>query len=219
MSGTRFFWLDLDGVDEETHDLLLNDVGVHQLVVDDVQNFGQRPKIEDYDTVTYMVVHGASGDGASIQEVHFILSTHFVITVRRGACAGRWRRYGRGSAISGPRRSSPVRSRSPTSSWTAWSTVSSRCSTSSTPRSTSWRMRSSVKPTEAQLGTLFTMKGSLIGVRKVITPQRDMFAGVTAGVIDLPGATEQGQRYMRDIYDHLIRISDLVDGYRDLRAG
>ena len=31
--------------------------------------------------------------------------------------------------------------------------------------------------------------------------------------------TDEGQRYMRDIYDHLIRISDLVDGYRDLLSG
>src|SRR3974390_1141427 len=63
------------------------------------------------------------------------------------------------------------------------------------------------------------MKRSLIGMRKVITPQRDMFAGISSGVVDLPGVTDEGQRYMRDIYDHLIRISDLIDGYRDLLSG
>jgi len=31
--------------------------------------------------------------------------------------------------------------------------------------------------------------------------------------------TEEGQRYFRDIYDHLIRIADMVDGYRDLLSG
>ena len=31
----------------------------------DAQHFGQRPKIEDYDNFTYMVVHGASPDGTS----------------------------------------------------------------------------------------------------------------------------------------------------------
>jgi magnesium transporter len=76
-----------------------------------------------------------------------------------------------------------------------------------------------VRPTDAQLGTLFSMKRSLIIVRKVITPQRDMFASITSGVVELPGITADGQRYLRDIYDHLIRISDLVDGYRDLLSG
>ncbi len=63
------------------------------------------------------------------------------------------------------------------------------------------------------------MKRSLITIRKVITPQRDMFASISSGVTDLPGVTDDGLRYMRDIYDHLIRISDLIDGYRDLLSG
>ena len=56
-------------------------------------------------------------------------------------------------------------------------------------------------------------------MRKVITPQRDMFAALASGVVELPSMTEEGQRYFRDIYDHLIRIADVVDGYRDLLSG
>ena len=63
------------------------------------------------------------------------------------------------------------------------------------------------------------MKRSLITIRKVVTPQRDMFATISSGVEQLPGVTEDALRYIRDIYDHLIRISDLVDGYRDLLSG
>ncbi len=60
------------------------------------------------------------------------------------------------------------------------------------------------------------MKRLLVGMRKAITPQRDMFASLMGGVADLPGMTEEDERYFRDIYDHLIRISDLIDTYRDL---
>ena len=31
--------------------------------------------------------------------------------------------------------------------------------------------------------------------------------------------TEEDERYFRDVYDHLIRISDLIDTYRDLLTG
>ena len=31
--------------------------------------------------------------------------------------------------------------------------------------------------------------------------------------------TRDDERYFRDLYDHLIRISDLVDSYRDLLTG
>jgi magnesium transporter len=53
-------------------------------------------------------------------------------------------------------------------------------------------------------------------LRKAVTPQRDMFASLTNGVSTLPGMTSESERYFRDIYDHLIRISDLIDTYRDL---
>ena len=36
---------------------------------------------------------------------------------------------------------------------------------------------------------------------------------------ELPGLAEEDERYFRDIYDHLIRISDLIDSYRDLLTG
>jgi magnesium transporter len=66
---------------------------------------------------------------------------------------------------------------------------------------------------------LFDMKRWLIGVRKVITPQRDLVASLVDGVNELPGMTREIERYFRDLYDHLIRISDLVDSYRDLLTG
>ena len=84
--------------------------------------------------------------------------------------------------------------------------------TDAVPRSLSLYMNAAFSP-------LNTMKRSLIGVRKVVTPQRDFFAGITSGVIEIPGVDETALRYLRDVYDHLIRISDLVDGYRDLLSG
>jgi magnesium transporter len=74
-------------------------------------------------------------------------------------------------------------------------------------------------PTDEQLGRLFDMKRSLIALRKIVTPERDMFATMVSGTSAIPGMTEDCERYFRDLYDHLIRISDLVDSYRDLLSG
>ena len=75
------------------------------------------------------------------------------------------------------------------------------------------------RPTDQQLGELFDMKRWLIALRKVVTPQRDMFATLASGTGALPGMTPDAERYYRALYDHLIRISDLVDSYRDLISG
>jgi magnesium transporter len=70
--------------------------------------------------------------------------------------------------------------------------------------------------TDEELQEIFAMKRLLVGLRKQITPQRDSFARLAAGIVRLPGMTVDDERYFRDVYDHLIRISDLVDTYRDL---
>ena len=56
-------------------------------------------------------------------------------------------------------------------------------------------------------------------MRKVITPQRDLFARSVDQIAELPGLTLDERDYFRDVYDHLIRISDLIDSYRDLLSG
>ena len=67
---------------------------------------------------------------------------------------------------------------------------------------------------DKQLQEIFQMKRQLVGMRKAVTPQRDAFASLMGGVADLPGLGEEDEHYFRDVYDHLIRISDLIDSYR-----
>jgi magnesium transporter len=56
-------------------------------------------------------------------------------------------------------------------------------------------------------------------MRKVVTPQRDLFARSIDQISDLPGLQLDERDYFRDVYDHLIRISDLIDSYCDLLSG
>jgi magnesium transporter len=37
-----------------------------------------------------------------------------------------------------------------------------------------------------------------------------------AGMVELPATTPAGDPYLRDLYDHTIRVSDQLDSYRDL---
>ena len=76
-----------------------------------------------------------------------------------------------------------------------------------------------LKADENQLQEIFQMKRLLVGMRKTVTPQRDAFASLMGGVAELSGLAEEDEHYFRDVYDHLIRISDLIDSYRDLLTG
>ena len=217
ISAGTFFWLDLIDLDAEGSDLLTNAFHFHPLAVEDAENFGQRPKLDDYDDFFYLVVHGAQGDGGGTIEVHCFYSEKFLVTVERGQCsqfddvrerAARRRQQGQRSNIMLLYR---IIDALIDSFFPVLSALDEQIDT----------LEDDIlaKPTEEQLGTLFTMKRSLVGLRKVITPQRDIFAGLAANDSALPGMTPDVERYFRDLYDHLIRISDLVDSYRDLLTG
>jgi magnesium transporter len=76
-----------------------------------------------------------------------------------------------------------------------------------------------LKADDDQLQEIFKMKRLLVGMRKGVSPQRDTFARLAGGIAELPGFQTEDERYFRDIHDHLIRISDLIDSYRDLLTG
>src|SRR5579872_4725598 len=86
LAGTDFFWLDLDGLDDEASDLLLHGFGFHPLAVEDAEHFGQRPEMEDYPDFTYFVVYGAEETSPTTIEVHLFYSEQRVVTVHGGPC-------------------------------------------------------------------------------------------------------------------------------------
>jgi len=75
------------------------------------------------------------------------------------------------------------------------------------------------RPDDELLQEIFALKRDLVSMRKVVTPQRDIFARSIDQLAELPGLQLDERDYFRDIYDHLIRISDLIDSYRDLLSG
>jgi magnesium transporter len=63
---------------------------------------------------------------------------------------------------------------------------------------------------------VFEAKRRLVGLRRVIDPQRDVMATIANGVAEIPGADVETERLFRDVYDHLIRLTDAIDSFRDL---
>ncbi|MGO9458351.1 MAG: magnesium transporter CorA family protein [Acidimicrobiales bacterium] len=218
MSGGQFFWLDLDageGSDDLTA-LLTDTFHFHPLAVEDAEHFGQRPKLDDYDDYVYMVAHGAAERGTGTVEVHLFFSDRYAVTIHRGACG----------PIDGVRARIAHRHASGAPQIALVYLIVDALTDSFFPVLSEFDERIDaledailVRPTEEQLGEVFAMKRRLMAIRKVVTPPRDMFAGLSAGVTQLPGTSDESARYFRDLYDHLIRISDMVDGYRDLLSG
>jgi magnesium transporter len=231
----KLLWLDVVHPAAEDVAVLRDAFGLHPLAVDDLTTFGQRPRIEDFGNLVYMVsygvagagrVAGAGGDragsdpvaGADLAEVHCFYAENFLVTVRRSGCHSLENmrdRIGQIPALAnGGKR--PVRlillhnlMESLTESF--FPTLSAF-----DDRIDELQEKIFAKPTKDQLAELFSLQRWLVSVRKLITPQRDMMASLVSGMVVLPGTTPESDPYLRDLYDHLIRISDLIDSYRDL---
>jgi magnesium transporter len=66
------------------------------------------------------------------------------------------------------------------------------------------------------LDRLFSLKRELIDVRRSVGPVREIFNQLTNREMQLIDADEV--IYFRDVYDHIIRLSDELDNYRELAA-
>jgi len=217
LAGKDFFWLDLDDEpgDGTTAELLSVHFGFHPLAVQAAERFNQRPRIDDYDTFMYLVARGAEADGSTKAEVHCFWTDRYVVTVRRGDCPALVQVRQRLERHHATGAASPQ-------IVIVYQVVSALADTffpflsKFDDRIDALEDEILKTPTEAQLGELFDMKRTLMEQRKVIAPQRDMMAGIASGVTDVPGMTDEATRYFRDLYDHMIRLADMVDNYRDL---
>jgi magnesium transporter len=211
-SGT-FFWIDLHQPTEDDFAVLRDVFKFHPLAIEDSEHFGQRAKLDDYDDYVFLVVYGAVPDEDRLVEVHCFYSERFLITVRRDdapAFAEVRRRY--------QKRKGPIDRPGLLLYRIIDALVDSffPILADFDDRIDELEDQTFLQASDAQLQEIFAMKRLLVGMRKAVTPERDMFASLMGGVAELPGMTPDDERYFRDIYDHLIRISDLIDTYRDL---
>jgi magnesium transporter len=66
------------------------------------------------------------------------------------------------------------------------------------------------------LGELLELKRRLLALRRVLAPMRDMANALLRRDIDI--VSEKALPYYQDLYDHLVRVLDQLDLYRDLLA-
>jgi magnesium transporter len=188
----------------------------HPLAVEDSEQFDQRAKLDEYDDFVFIVVYGATPDEDRLVEVHCFYSERFLITVHRDDCPAfaeiRRRYQQRDKGIDRP-------------SLLLYRVIDGLVD-SFFPVLAAFDDRIDeledaifLKADDDQLQEIFKMKRLLVGMRKGVSPQRDTFARLTGGIAELPGFDEEDERYFRDIYDHLIRLTDELDSFRELVTG
>jgi magnesium transporter len=214
----QFFWLDLTAPGEHELRQLGEIFGFHPLALEDSEHFDQRPKLDNFGDYIFLVFYGASREGEAegnlLLEVHLFVSGKYLVTIHRE----------RVPAFAQQREE--LDGRLLHSEQFVIYRVFDALTDSFFPILSDLDteiddLESAIlaNPTTEQLQRLFALKRELVAMRKVVTPQRDLFARSVDQIAELPGLQLDERDYFRDVYDHLIRISDLIDSYRDLLSG
>ena len=214
----RFFWLDLHDPGEEQVRQLGDLFEFHPLALEDTHAFGQRPKLDDYGDYALLVFYGGPPEGdedmTHLREVHMFVSGRYLITVHRASLPELHEERNKidGRAIHSEQ-------------FVIYRILDALTDSYFPPLGRIDDEIDSLEdamlagPSNEQLDRVFALKRALVHMRKVVTPERDLFASSIDQLSDLPGLQLDERDYFRDIYDHLIRISDLIDSYRDLLSG
>jgi magnesium transporter len=209
----EFFWLDLVAPSDDDIDTVAALFAIHPVAVEDLKKFGQRPKIDDYPDFIHIVFYGMRE--LDPVEVHLIVHGDALITVRHDECVTLRDARGRVEATSPDREEYAVYrvlDALTDSFFPAIEMIDEEVDR--------LEERALLGGEHSALQEIVALKRRLTELRRRVGPQRDILATADSLFSDLPGFTGDGSHdYFRDVYDHLLRISDAIESYRDVLTG
>lgn len=215
----RVVWIDVHGIGDGS---IVRDFGdlleLHPLAVADVVHFGQRPKVELYDGVLFVVVPMATlQDDGSIgwEQVSLFLGEDYVLTFqeRPGDCLDPLR-----ERIRQGRR--PIRTQG--ADYLACMVIDAIVDgyfpilEHGGGRLEEFEEQILVHPTQAALMTLYEARRDLLTFRRAIWPLRDALRHLMQEE-DFP-ISPSARLYLRDTTDHAMQVVEVNETYRELAA-
>ncbi|MCY2961823.1 MAG: magnesium/cobalt transporter CorA [Planctomycetota bacterium] len=211
-------WLDVQGLGDAALIERLGEVfGLHRLWLEDVLSTRQRPKVENYGDIRYLVVRVLEGDAVlETDQISIFLGPRFVVTFqeRYGDCFDTLRdriRGGKGN----------LRSHGPSYLTYAlldavidhYFPVLERLG----ERIDALEDQLIEAPTSSSLAEIHEVRRELLTLRRAVWPLREALHhllrdGDTAFTADT-------RIYLNDCYDHTVQIMDLVENYREIASG
>jgi magnesium transporter len=215
-------WVDVQGLGSES---ILQRLGqvfkLHPLVLEDVVNVPQRPKIEDYEDqlviIARMVIPKESGDGFYSEQVSFVLGKYYLLTVQEEP------EHDCFEAVRVRIRNNKGALCKQGVDYLAYTLLDAIIDgffpvlEDYGERIEELEEEVVTKPTRQTLAKIYRIRRELLNLRRSIWPQRDAINSLIRDDSDL--ISEHVKVYLRDCYDHAIQVLDMVETYRELTSG
>jgi magnesium transporter len=213
-------WLDIGDPSGDDFELLRREFGLHELAVEDLRKRRQRPKVDTYQGHHVIVAYEALTSRDSMRafdlgELHLFAGRGFVVSAHWGPSpvieSVRTRFQHRSSAIG------------PSAGWLLYALLDTAVDTYFPLLD---RISEDIDSLEDRIleGTgnrvllreVLNLKRQLLELRRVLGPMRDSANQLLRRDVEI--LDDEALPYYQDLYDHLVRVLDSLDLYRDLVA-
>ena len=214
-------WVNVEGVhDVEIIRHLGERFALHPLVLEDIVNTVQRPKIEDYDSYLFIVLRMLKPTGGgefTSEQLSMILGPSYLFTFQEGI---------QGDVFDTVRerlRNGKGKSRGMGVDYLAYALIDAIVDNyfnvleDMGERIVNLEENLTLSPDKATLIEINTIKQEIIFLRKAVWPLREAVSFLERG--DSRLLSPSTRLYFRDVYDHTVQVIDTVETYRDLLSG
>ena len=215
-------WINVDGV----HNVpLMEKLGgcfqIHPLILEDILNTDQRPKMDDMEQYIYIVLkmldYDTKKDEIIAEQVSLVLGGNFVISFQEGSAGDVF------DAVRERIRNSKGRIRKLGSDYLAYALMDAIIDRYFLILEKLGEKIETVEdnlisdPTPDTIHQIHQLKRDMIYLRKSVWPLREVIAALEKSGSELIHSSTE--IYLRDIYDHTIQIIDTIETYRDMLSG
>jgi magnesium transporter len=211
-------WVNVDGVHNVPMLEKLGECfGLHRLVLEDILNTDQRPKMEDYEEYIYIVfkmISNGKGNGVITEQTSVILGKNFVLSFQEGAEGDVF------STIRDRLRNNKGRIRKMGADYLAYSLLDAVVDNYFVVLEKMGEKIEALEteliedPTQQTVQKIYQLKRELIFLHNAVWPLREAVSSLTKH--ESPLVRETTVPYLRDVYDHVIHVIDSVDIYREM---
>lgn len=214
-------WINIDGVHQvELIEKLGAHFNLHPLVLEDIANTGQRPKLEDYGDYLFIVLkmlcRGRKNDPLEAEQLCMVVGSHYVITFQEKP----------GDIFDPVReriRSGKGRSRRMGADYLAYVLIDAIVDDYFAVLEHYGERIEAVEeklvnhPAPENLRAIHRLKSEMIFLRRSVWPLREVITVLERG--ESPLIRQPTTVYLRDVYDHTVHVIDTVETFRDLISG
>jgi magnesium transporter len=193
---------------------------LHPLVMEDVANTYQRPKVEEYDDYVFMVMHAMRFDRENSrlesEQVSLVLGNHWVISFQEG-------RHELFSSVLERIQRGRGRIRKLGVDYLTYVLMDAMVDQYFVALEAMGEEVEALeeellqKPSETTMHHLHRLKRQCLAFRKVVWPLREVVSWLSRDETGL--VRSEVQPFLRDLYDHTIQVIDQVETLRDLLSG